>query len=192
MPKGRASRVRPVLLLGLAGSLTLLLWQINRERAASSLRVVGGLAVSVKNALVKLLEGEEGRVPYVYRDSRGIETFGIGHKLVPGDDYLRKYTKANPAPDALVESILAKDTAIAAAAVNKLAVPLTDNRRAALVSLAFNIGAGAFAGSTVARQVKAGNHLAAADAFLLWKKAGSDPNALLKRRQRERAIYLSA
>ncbi len=183
---------RRVYLLGLTGALSLLLWRINRERAAYSVREVGVLALSVKNALVALLQGEEGRVPYVYRDSVGVETFGIGHKLIPGDDHLRQYSKAKPAPDSLIESILQKDTAIAAGAVNRLGAVLTDNQSAALVSLAFNIGAGAFARSTVARMVKAGNHSAAADAFLLWKKAGNNPNALLARRQRERALYLTA
>ncbi|EPE8993913.1 lysozyme, partial [Salmonella enterica subsp. enterica serovar Cerro] len=35
------------------------------------------------------------------------------------------------------------------------------------------------------------NYQAAADAFLLWKKAGNDPDILLPRRQRERALFLS-
>lgn len=183
---------RTVYLLGLTAALSLLLWRINRDRAGESLRQVGVLTVTVKNALFAHLEKEEGRRNYVYKDSRGLDTFGIGHLLTAADGYLRQYTKTNPAPDSLVESILVKDTAIAAAAVDKLGVPLTDNRRAALISLVLNIGTGAFAGSTVAKMVKAGNHQAAADGFLLWKRAGNDPDILLPRRQRERALYLTA
>ena len=185
--------MRPVLLLGLAGTLALLLWRANRERAALSFAAAGAVGMSYAAKLRELMAHEEGSVPYVYKDSRGLDTFGVGHLLRPGvDDYLRQYTRANPAPQSLVEKLLAEDTSTAAKAVNALGVALSDAKRAALTSLAFNIGNGAFAGSSVARNVKAGNWQAAADAFLLWKRAGNDPDILLPRRQRERALFLSA
>lgn len=184
---------RRVYLLGLTAALALLLWRANRQRAAIGFAAVGALGMSYAAKLRALLEAEEGRKSYVYKDTKGLETFGVGHRLRPGvDDYLRQYTKANPAPDALVDKLLMEDTATAANAVAKLGVALSEAKRAALTSLALNIGAGAFATSTVARMVKAGNHQAAADAFLLWKRAGNDPDQLLPRRQRERALYLSA
>jgi lysozyme len=66
----------------------------------------------------------------------------------------------------------------------------------AMVSLAFNIGSRAFRTSTVLRQHRAGNYLAAADAFLMWDKDHQDGQlvvvpGLLKRRQIERACYLN-
>ncbi|EBL9885621.1 lysozyme, partial [Salmonella enterica] len=70
-------------------------------------------------------------------------------------------------------------------------VPLNQNQYDALCSLIFNIGKSAFAGSTVLRQLNLKNYQAAADAFLLWKKAGKDPDILLPRRRRERALFLS-
>jgi lysozyme len=57
----------------------------------------------------------------------------------------------------------------------------------ACVSLAFNIGADGFARSTVAREIRAGNKRAAADAFLNW----SHPSELRDRRRRERSLFLS-
>lgn len=55
-------------------------------------------------------------------------------------------------------------------------------------SLAFNIGATGFAGSTVARRARAGDRMGAADAFLMWRR----PAVLLPRRRRERAVFLSS
>jgi hypothetical protein len=62
----------------------------------------------------------------------------------------------------------------------------------ALVSLCFNIGAGAFARSSVVRLLNAGNVEAAADAFLKWNKAkGKVVRGLTIRREAERARFLS-
>jgi lysozyme len=48
------------------------------------------------------------------------------------------------------------------------------NQFDAMVSLAFNIGSRAFRSSTVLRQHRAGNYLAAGDAFLMWDSLGLD------------------
>jgi hypothetical protein len=58
----------------------------------------------------------------------------------------------------------------------------------AMLSLAFNIGATGFEGSTVVRRARAGDRMGAADAFLLWRR----PAVLLPRRRRERAVFLSS
>ncbi|ECD2012167.1 lysozyme, partial [Salmonella enterica subsp. enterica serovar Give] len=69
-------------------------------------------------------------------------------------------------------------------------VPLNQNQYDALCSLIFNIGASAFTGSSVRRYLNAGNYTAAADAFLKWSRAGSNPTILAPRRGRERAMFL--
>lgn len=46
-----------------------------------------------------------------------------------------------------------------------------DYQRAAAVSLAYNIGTGAYCGSTAARRFNAGDFKGACDAFLAWTKA---------------------
>ena len=73
----------------------------------------------------------------------------------------------------------------------------TDHELAAMVSLAYNIGAAGFKGSTVLRQHNAGNRQAAARAFALWNKARNPRTGQLEalpgltaRRAREAALYL--
>jgi lysozyme len=53
----------------------------------------------------------------------------------------------------------------------------------ACVSLAYNIGPSAFAGSSVVRHLKRGDRARAAQAFLLWNKAGGRVMAGLSRRR---------
>ena len=70
--------------------------------------------------------------------------------------------------------------------------PCTDNQFGALVSLAYNIGLGGEAHSTVQRLHNAGDYQGAAQAFLMWDKAGGRVvPALLRRRGEERALYLT-
>lgn len=151
--------------------------------------VIGALLEARRRTLRATLEREEGRVPYIYRDQVGIETFGIGHKVLPNERDLYQYSKGNPAPDEVVEAYFERDIARAAAAVDGLGVQLSDNERAALVSLVFNIGAGAFEKSTLRRRLLEGDKAAAADEILRWKFAGGAP-ILLARRERERELFL--
>lgn len=68
----------------------------------------------------------------------------------------------------------------------------SDARMAALCSLAYNIGLGAFEHSTVRRELNLGHVLAAADAFLMWDEVGGEFNkGLAFRRKAERAVFLS-
>ncbi len=65
------------------------------------------------------------------------------------------------------------------------------NQLAAAISLAYNIGGGAYARSTVAARFNARQWPAACDAFLLWDKAGGVViKGLLDRRAKERALCL--
>lgn len=142
-----------------------------------------------RRTLRATLEREEGRVPYIYLDSAGIETFGVGHRVLMTDRDLRQYSKENPAPDAVIDAYFEQDIARSAAAVDGLGVPLSAHERAALVSLVFNIGVGAFERSTLRRRLLAGDKAGVADEFLRWKFAGGEP-VLLARRERERALFL--
>lgn len=73
----------------------------------------------------------------------------------------------------------------------KMTAEPNENEWAAMLSLAFNIGPSAFAKSTVLRKFNAGDKAGAADAFLLWNKAGGKVLAGLKRRREaERALFL--
>lgn len=68
---------------------------------------------------------------------------------------------------------------------------LPDTRKVAVVSLAYNIGSGAFCKSTVARELRFGNVQEACDAFLRWDKAkGIRFRGLTNRRIAERELCL--
>lgn len=70
-------------------------------------------------------------------------------------------------------------------------VPTSEDEFSACVSLAFNIGLGKFATSTLLKRHKAGNKIGAANAFLSWVFAGKQKlNGLMRRREAERALYL--
>lgn len=70
-------------------------------------------------------------------------------------------------------------------------VRLTPRMRAALNSLAYNIGASAFARSTLVRLLNAGDYAGAADQFGVWKRAGGKVMpGLVTRRARERELFL--
>lgn len=69
--------------------------------------------------------------------------------------------------------------------------PLTPPQMAASISLAYNIGTGAFCKSSIARKFNAGDVRGACDAFLLYNRAGGIPfPGLTKRRKQERDLCL--
>jgi lysozyme len=135
------------------------------------------------------LTSEEGLRIEPYNDSAGHATIGVGHLIhrggVTGADRTR--FAAFKRADAL--ALLADDVRSRERFVDDVVkVALNQNEFDALVSLVFNIGTGAFAGSTVLRRLNAGARRAAADAFLMWVVGGP---GLANRRKRERAFFLT-
>jgi lysozyme len=73
---------------------------------------------------------------------------------------------------------------------NLLTVPATQEEFDAMVALAYNIGLGAFRGSTLLKHHNAGRHTEAMAEFPKWNKAGETEVAgLTKRREKEAAMY---
>ncbi|HAK9115445.1 TPA: lysozyme, partial [Salmonella enterica] len=71
-------------------------------------------------------------------------------------------------------------------------VKLTQGQFDALVSFAYNLGARTLSSSTLLRKLNAGDYAGAADEFLRWNKAGGKVlNGLTRRREAERALFLS-
>ena len=69
--------------------------------------------------------------------------------------------------------------------------PLPDDRRAALVSFAYNVGRDAMCGSTMARKLNAGDVAGACNELLRWDKAkGIRLPGLTRRRAAERDLCL--
>ena len=65
-----------------------------------------------------------------------------------------------------------------------------ENKHAALVSFAYNLGTGALEKSTLAKHVKEGNYKAAANEFSKWTHAGGKVlPGLVTRRNEERELF---
>ncbi|AIM22396.1 lysozyme [Serratia sp. SCBI] len=144
--------------------------------------------MKISNNGIDFLKRQEGEKLSAYKDTRGIPTIGVGHAgLVDGKPVAMGMTISKEKSS----DLLRFDLQWTERAINSANVTLNQNQYDALCSLVFNIGAAAFNGSTLLRKLKAGDYAGAADQFLAWKRAGNDPDILLPRRQRERALFLS-
>lgn len=118
-----------------------------------------------------------------YLDAVGIPTIGWGHT---GSKTDRSITLAE------AEDIFAEDISQFVDGVTAMVKEATPQQFSAMVSLAYNIGLGNFAKSSVRRLHNEGKYLEAADAFLMWVKASRRTlPGLVRRRQAEKDLYLS-
>ena len=140
---------------------------------------IGGAAMVLA---VPLVQKYEGTVLRSYRDPVGIVTACTGHtgpELKMGQAYTRQQC----------EDMLYKDLAQHADALACIRQPLTDGQRAAFVSFAFNVGEGAFCGSTLVRKADAGDFDGACAELSRWTYAGGKQlPGLIKRRAAERQL----
>ena len=149
----------------------------------------------INERTLSLIKEFEGFRAEAYRDVAGVWTIGygttaaanVGVTPVPG----MTITKAE------AEWYLQK-------AVNKFAgqveamltAPANDNQFGAFVSLAYNIGPGAFSRSSALRRFNEGKVALAAEAILAWNKATVNGRkqvlrGLARRREAEKALFLS-
>lgn len=152
------------------------------------------MSLAVSAAGVDFIKSWEGLALGAYRDVAGVWTIGYGHT--------QGFRDGRFGPDASIsqaqaEALLAEDLAPREAAVSALCkAALNQHEFDALVSLVYNIGAGAFARSTVRRRLEGGDRTGAADAFLMWNKARvggtlREVRGLTRRRRAERALFLT-
>jgi len=134
-------------------------------------------------ALTELFEGCRLTA---YQDQVGVWTIGYGHT---GSDV----TPGLTITQAQAQALLARDVSRAVACVNNsVLVRLTQEEFDALVDFVFNVGAGAFRGSSLLRYLNAGDLAGAAAQFVLWSHAGGAVNSgLMRRRQAEVALFNS-
>ena len=70
-------------------------------------------------------------------------------------------------------------------------VPLSNNEEQALVSFAYNVGVGAFAGSSLLKKLNTGDKLATAKEFDKWVFGGGKKlRGLVRRRESEKRLFL--
>lgn len=138
-------------------------------------------------AIIKHYEQGPGGGPALesYVCPAGVWTIGWGH--TNGVRFGQHCTLAQ------AEQWLVDDYSHAQKAVNEaVSVALTQNQFDALVSFAFNVGVGAFLGSTLLKFLNSGNYGDAASQFKRWVKSkGVTLNGLVKRRDEERSLFLT-
>lgn len=141
--------------------------------------VVGAAALGVIGVIAQW----EGKSNDPYKDIVSTWTVCYGETNRP----MRRYS------DAECKDMLAESAADYGAAVLKRNPELRghDPQIVAATSLAYNIGSGAYARSTVARRFSEGRWVSACNAFMLWTYAGGrQVQGLVNRRKAERAICL--
>lgn len=140
------------------------------------------------------IQGEEGLRLTVYQDpGKGKAwTIGWGHKVRP-DEQFHPYGPIRTITRAQADALLESDMMIAANAVRRsVKVPITDNQRVALESLAFNIGETAFADSTLVRKLNLPDFAGAVAEFSRWVyDDGKKEDFLVARRAREAKVFQS-
>lgn len=140
--------------------------------------------MAIARSTLAFISKEEGVRNKAYKDSKGLLTIGVGHLIKPDEQHLITATLT----DQEVQDLLQKDLKWCSEAVERhVPSTLSQPQFDALYSLCFNIGETNFRKSTVVKKLNAGDMHGAADAILMWNK----PAVLVKRRQRERELFLS-
>ena len=141
--------------------------------------------MKISQAGLDIIKHYEGCRLTSYKCPAGVWTVGFGwtEGVTPG----MTITRAQ-AEELLIRGVVSYEKAVQETIDD---AKTTQNQFDAMVSLCYNIGPANFRKSTVAKQHKLGDYAAAADAFLMWNKAGGKVLAgLVKRREAERSLYL--
>jgi len=155
--------------------------------AAQDFAREAGMSRRINEAGLELVKSFEGLRLDAYRDPVGILTIGWGST----GPHVKEGMAITPEE---AEALLKTDLARFERGVDIMTqgVPTNDNQFSAFVSLAFNIGLGAFATSTALKRHKMKNHIGAANAILMWNKSkGNILPGLVRRREAERKLYLA-
>ena len=159
--------------------------------------------MKVSPAAIQMIKHHEGVRTKPYRCPALLWTVGVGHVIDPTHANVPFNERKNlPIPAGWdrvlsmgeVDAILAQDLGRFERGVLRLC-PAASGRQGqfdALVSFAFNVGLGNLQRSSLRMKTNRGDYEDAADEFLKWTKAaGKVLPGLVKRRNDERALYLS-
>lgn len=124
-----------------------------------------------------------------YQDSVGVWTIGYGSTH---DAKGQPITAAHPPiTEPTARAWLVDDMQLAFADIQReVKVPITADETAALEDFVYNLGQGAFNGSTLLKMLNARDYAGAAEQLLLWDHAGGVVLAgLLRRRHAEMNLF---
>jgi len=134
----------------------------------------------------------------IIKDSEGLrlEAYNLGGQWLIGYGHARTARAGMTITEAEAERLLREDVGDAENAVRSMVtVSVNVNQFSAMVSLAYNLGAGGFSRTGVLERINRGDYQGAADAFLNHDRARingelqSIPH-LTERREKERALFL--
>ena len=139
---------------------------------------------------ISLIKQFEGCKLTAYQDSVGVWTIGYGWtQPVDGKPIRAGMTIKQETAERLLKTGLVSYESDVSRLVK---VGLTQGQFDAMVSFTYNLGARSLSTSTLLRKLNAGDYAGAADEFLRWNKAGGKVlNGLSRRREAERALFLS-
>ena len=139
---------------------------------------------------IALIKKFEGCKLTAYQDSVGVWTIGYGWtQPVDGKPIRAGMTIKQETAERLLKTGMVSYESDVSRLVK---VGLTQGQFDALVSFTYNLGARSLSTSTLLRKLNAGDYAGAADEFLRWNKAGGKVlNGLTRRREAERALFLS-
>ena len=139
---------------------------------------------------IALIKQFEGCKLTAYQDSVGVWTIGYGWtQPVDGKPIRAGMTIKQETAERLLKTGLVSYESDVSRLVK---VGVTQGQFDALMSFTYNLGARSLSTSTLLRKLNAGDYAGAADEFLRWNKAGGKVlNGLTRRREAERALFLS-
>ena len=134
---------------------------------------------------IAALQAREGFSATPYSDHKG-NSIGFGHLIKPGESLT--YVSVSQATDLMMADVQWAQDAVRSA----ITVPINQAQFDALVSFCYNVGAGAFKGSTLVRKINQDDTTAPLE-FARWVYAsGAVNSALINRRDSERQQFESA
>ncbi len=148
--------------------------------------------MKVNQATIDLIKKWEGFRAEAYRDPVGIWTIGYGTTARAGVGIEPK--AGMKITEAEAERYLRKSVEKFADAIRPhITAPINQNQFGAFVSLAYNIGPGAFIESTALRRFNDGDIHGAAEAMKWWNKAGGRVlRGLVNRREDEVRLFMTS
>lgn len=155
--------------------------------------------LNISNTGLTHLKKMEAFISHLYNDgpakNTGHCTIGYGHLVHYNPCDVKKHASEQQYINGITmkkaTALLQKDVAVAEKAINKLVtITLNQNQFDALVSLVFNIGAGAFSTSTLLKAINSNQLDQTPSAFRMWKKTGGKISAgLINRREAEIRLF---
>ena len=142
--------------------------------------------MKISNEGLELIKKFESFSAVPYDDIAGYPTIGFGHKIVAGEVF-------GSIGSMEATALLEKDCAWAVTIINTaVSVMLEQHQFDALCSFTYNVGAHAFATSTLLKLLNEEKYGEASNEFLKWCHAGGKKSeGLLRRRRNEREYFLT-